>query len=71
MVESYTSFSAAIQGCFRGNFAICPPWQILCKIQNRSDYTIPLLSAFIPYPCSWIWVKFDKTKQNLLSFLSL
>jgi len=43
MVESYTSFSADIHVRFRGNFAICLPRQIFCKIQNRSDSTIPLL----------------------------
>jgi len=42
MVESYTSFSAAIHGCFRGNFAICPPGKSYAKFKTVQT---------LPYHC--------------------
>jgi len=34
MIESYTSFSVAIHGYFRGNFAICPHGKSYAKFKT-------------------------------------
>jgi len=50
MVESYTSFSAAIQGCFRGNFAIHPPSESCAKFKTVQTQPYHCFQQFFVIP---------------------